>query len=124
MFLLTALPAEKKKSLDVTFAGKTQYSILVNLVVLLVHSGFMGKALAIYRIYPEENQDLKQMIDELAKIPEVKGVQREPIAFGLEVIKVGVVVDDKTGNPQEVEDKLRTIKGVKELDCLEVSLIS
>ncbi|MEM3412015.1 MAG: hypothetical protein QW735_01660 [archaeon] len=84
----------------------------------------MGKALAIYRIYPEENQDLKQMIDELAKIPEVKGVQREPIAFGLEVIKVGVVVDDKTGNPQEVEDKLRTIKGVKELDCLEVSLIS
>lgn len=84
----------------------------------------MGKVMAVYRIYPEEGADLARMVDELSHIEKVKSVKREPVAFGLEVIKVGVLLDDKTDNPSEIEEKLRRVAGVREMEELDVTLIS
>ena len=84
----------------------------------------MGKALAVYRIYPEENYDLAKIIADLGKLPDVRGVQREPIAFGLEVIKIGFLIDDKTGDVEGLENKMREIKGVKDVESIDVTLIS
>lgn len=84
----------------------------------------MGKALAIYRIYPEENYDLARIIAELGKLPDVRGIQREPIAFGLEVIKIGLLIDDKTGDVEGLEKRMRAIKGVKDVESIDVTLVS
>lgn len=84
----------------------------------------MGKVMAVYRIYPEEGADLAKLVDAVSKIDKVKAVQREPIAFGLEVIKVGVLLDDKTDNPSQSEENLRKVPGVKTLEELDVTLIS
>ncbi|RLG21565.1 hypothetical protein DRN74_01530 [Candidatus Micrarchaeota archaeon] len=84
----------------------------------------MGMAMAVYRIYPEENADLAQLVDEISKIDKVKSVQREPIAFGLEVIKVGILFDDKKDKPEETEEKIRSLAGVREMESLDVTLIS
>jgi len=84
----------------------------------------MGKAMAIYRIYPEENYDLSILIKDLEKIEKIKSIQREPIAFGLEVIKIGVLFDDKKDNPEDTEKQIRKTEGVKEVENLEVTLIS
>jgi translation elongation factor EF-1beta len=84
----------------------------------------MGKALAIYRIYPEENYDLAKIIAGLGKLPDVRGVQREPIAFGLEVVKIGFLIDDKTGDVEGLEKKMRGVKGVKDVESVDVTLIS
>lgn len=84
----------------------------------------MGKAMMVYRIYPEEGYDLAKLIDDISKVDKIKAVQREPIAFGLEVLKVGALIDDKLDRPDDVEEALRKVPGVKEIESLDVTLIS
>jgi translation elongation factor EF-1beta len=84
----------------------------------------MGKAMVLYRIYPEEGYDLAKLVADISKVDKVKGVQREPVAFGLEVLKVGALVDDKLDRPEEVEENLRKVQGVREVEALDVTLIS
>jgi len=73
----------------------------------------MGKVMIVYRIYPEEGYDLAKLIDDLDKIEKVKSIKREPIAFGLEVVKIGVLLDDKADKPSEVEEQIALIQGVQ-----------
>jgi len=84
----------------------------------------MGKALAVYRIYPEEDADIDKITEELKKIEKVKAIEKEPIAFGLVVLKVGLILDDKKDKPDDWEAKLIQTQGVKDVESLEVSLIS
>ena len=57
----------------------------------------------VYKIYPEEGKDINELMEELQKNERVKSIKKEPIAFGLEVIKIGVVMDDKKDQPEEIE---------------------
>lgn len=84
----------------------------------------MGKAMVVYRIYPEEGYDLAKLVGDISKVDKIKAVQREPIAYGLEVLKVGALVDDKLDKPDDVEDALRKVPGVKEIENVDVTLIS
>lgn len=84
----------------------------------------MGKVMIVYRIYPEEGYDLAKLIDDLDKIEKVKSIKREPIAFGLEVIKIGVLLDEKIDKPSEVEEQIRKTPGVKNMEDIDVTLIS
>jgi len=84
----------------------------------------MGKVMALYRIYPEENYDLDKIVDELKKIERVKAIQKEPVAFGLVVLKVGVIYDDKTDKPAEFEAYMENIEGIKQVESIDVTLIS
>ncbi len=84
----------------------------------------MGKVMIVYRIYPEEGYDLAKLIDDLDKIEKVKSIKREPIAFGLEVIKIGVLLDEKIDKPAEVEEQIRKTPGVKNMEDIDVTLIS
>ena len=84
----------------------------------------MGKVMALYRIYPEENYDLDKIVDELKKIERVKAIQKEPVAFGLVVLKVGVIYDDKTDTPSEFEAYMENIEGIKHVESIDVTLIS
>lgn len=84
----------------------------------------MGKALAIYRIYPQEGYDIAKLVADLGKLPDVRGVQREPVAFGLEVVKIGFLIDDKTGDVNALEKQMSSVKGVGEVEPIEVTLVS
>ena len=84
----------------------------------------MGKVMALYRIYPEENYDLDSIVAELKKIERVKAIQKEPVAFGLVVLKVGVMYDDKTDKPSEFETYMENIPGIKQVESIDVTLIS
>lgn len=78
----------------------------------------------VYRLYPEENYDLAKLVSDIWKVEKIKAVQREPIAFGLEVLKVGALIDDKLDKPDKVEEDLRKVPGVKELETIDLTLIS
>ncbi len=84
----------------------------------------MGMAMIVYRIYPEEGYDLTKLVEDISKIEKIKSVNREPIAFGLEVLKVGALIDDKKDNPDDVENTIRKTAGVKEIETLDLTLIS
>jgi translation elongation factor EF-1beta len=84
----------------------------------------MGKVMALYRIYPEENYDLDEIVKELKKIERVRAIQKEPVAYGLVVLKVGVLYDDKTDKPSEFETYMENIPGIKQIESIDVTLIS
>ena len=81
----------------------------------------MGKVFVILRIFPEENADLSQIEEKLKEVPGFKEARREPIGFGIEVIKAGFVVEDAEGN--KVEEMVSQIEGVKEAETIEATLI-
>lgn len=81
-------------------------------------------AMAVYKIYPEEGYDLNKLFDDLKKHPMVKSLKREPIAFGLELIKIGVLMDDKKDKPEEIEADIRKTPGIREMECDDITLIS
>lgn len=84
----------------------------------------MGMAMAVYKIYPEEGYSIETLFKELERHPMVKSLKREPIAFGLELIKIGVLMDDKKDKPEEIEADIRKIKGIREMECDDITLIS
>ncbi|MEM0372354.1 MAG: hypothetical protein QXO69_00715 [archaeon] len=84
----------------------------------------MGMAMAVYKIYPKEGHDINALFNELQKHPRVKSLKKEPIAFGLELIKIGVLMDDKKDKPEEIEADIRRIDGIGEMECEDVTLIS
>jgi len=74
----------------------------------------------LFKIYPENGKE-----EEISKkIAELKpaGMQLEDIAFGIKVIKVLFIHDDKEGS-SVFEEKLKSIDGVREVEVEEESLI-
>ena len=84
----------------------------------------MGMAMAIYKIYPEEGYDISKLMEGLQKHPKIKSLKKEPVAFGLEVVKIGVLMDDKKDSPEEIEQEIRKTEGIKEMECEDVTLIT
>jgi len=84
----------------------------------------MGMAMAVYKIYPEEGKNIDELIEELNKFEKIKSIKKEPIAFGLEVVKIGVLMDDKKDKPEEIEQEIKKTPGIKEMECEDVALIS
>ncbi|MCL4375490.1 elongation factor 1-beta [Candidatus Marsarchaeota archaeon] len=70
----------------------------------------MGSVATVFKVYPEPgNEDAAKKEIEAKLKP--KGIQVEEIAFGIKVIKVLFVHDDKEGST-ELEEKLRKVKGI------------
>lgn len=79
----------------------------------------MGNTLVIYKIYPNEVGDEDRIIESVKKITigEVKDVKKEPIAFGMCVVRVGVLFLEKQEKLEEFE---RAVKEIKEVSDVEV----
>ena len=70
----------------------------------------MGDALVIFRLYPEDIEDVEKIeagLKEL-KVGQVREVRREPIAFGLELVKVAIVIPDKVEGMMEKLEEVST----------------
>ena len=84
----------------------------------------MGKAFAIYKIYPEEGFTIDQIMDSLKKFEKIKSMQKLPIGFGVELLKIGVIMDDKLDSPETIEQEIKGTPGIKEMECDDITLIS
>jgi elongation factor 1-beta len=87
----------------------------------------MGDILSVYKVYPEEIEDIDKIELSLKngfKEPfKIVKIELEPIAFGLKVIKLGVVFPDKIdGLLDKLEDMIKAIPGVKDIE-IEVSTL-
>ena len=87
----------------------------------------MGKAMVIFKIFSDpENLDEVDKALRGIKITDVKfqDMKREPIGFGIEVIRVGYIVPDKTdGIMPKLEEAISKIKGINTVEMDGVTLI-
>ncbi len=82
----------------------------------------MGSVATVFKVYPEPGSEDAAKKEIEAKL-KPKGIQVEEIAFGIKVIKVLFVHDDKEGST-ELEEKLRKVKGINEVEVEDETLIS
>jgi translation elongation factor EF-1beta len=81
----------------------------------------MGDVAVLFRVYTEAGKEdavRSEIVDKLGP----KGSQLEDVAFGIKTIKVLFVHDDKQGS-SEIEDKIKKIPGVNEVEIIEESLV-
>lgn len=86
----------------------------------------MGRVAVTFRILPEGTDvDYHELEGSVRSAlgPLVRDVVLRPIAFGLKALETTVVVDDAAGESDRVEERLRGVAGVGEVETLGVSLL-
>ncbi|MDD1656956.1 MAG: elongation factor 1-beta [Methanomicrobiales archaeon] len=83
----------------------------------------MGKVAAVLRIMPESAEvnlkDLEQSIRK--KVKGIQDVATEPIAFGLQALKIAVVVSDDEGGTDMIEKALSEVPQVGQVETIAVN---
>ncbi len=83
----------------------------------------MGQVAMTLRVMPEnadvDLEDLKSRINNMA---DVKQIEEKPVAFGLVMLEVLLVFDDKVG-AGDTEEKMRALGGVGSVEAGDVTLI-
>ncbi|MHB1830484.1 MAG: hypothetical protein ACYCO0_03765 [Candidatus Micrarchaeaceae archaeon] len=79
----------------------------------------MGKVATVFKVYSDDADSVKARISSEMK---PQSIQLEDIGFGIKIIKVMFVHEDKDGST-EYEDKLKKIEGIRDVEVDEETLI-
>lgn len=69
----------------------------------------------------EAGIDLEKLEGEIKTSVNPDRMVREPIAFGLVALKVSKLVEDAEGQVEAIENKLRKLDGVGEIEVVEIT---
>jgi elongation factor 1-beta len=88
----------------------------------------MGEVALQYRILPESiDTDLNKLVGEVvAALPKgalMKAHELKPVAFGLKALHVLIVVDDKQGGAEQIEEAVSAVSGVQSIEIVEMGLL-
>ena len=86
----------------------------------------MGKVMVIFKVFtdPENLDSVEKSLKEITA-GDFKDLKREPIGFGIEVIRVGYLIDDKTeGLMNKLEDAVRATPLINEAEVEMTTIVS
>ena len=82
----------------------------------------MSRVSVIFKVYPKEgniDDTIKRIKEGLSPV----AIQSEEVAFGIKVIKARFVFDNEKTNSSTIEEQLRKMEGVSEIEVEEESLM-
>ena len=83
----------------------------------------MGNVAISMKVMPASPEvDLEKLRETISGLVELQDYKIEPLAFGLKVLKILVVVPDK-GGASEIEKKIKNIDGVENVEVENITLI-
>ena len=89
-------------------------------VISKVHK--MAQVIVTFRVMPTGiDTNLDNLEKEIKAAVNPERVNKEPIAFGLVALNVTVLVEDAGGQLEYVENKLKAINGVSEVEVTEIT---
>lgn len=88
----------------------------------------MGELLMIFKVMPTGPEvDLGKMKENikssLPETAELNKIDEEPIAFGLVALKVSIILDDKKGGGDQVEQILNEVEDVNSVSLEQMGLL-
>jgi elongation factor 1-beta len=111
------------------YALEFLHNVAKNTLTELQERENMGKIVITYKIFPSEStinlESLqKNITKQLSGSASIQGFAEEPIAFGLSALIVKMVLPEhKSGILEEVENRLKKIEGVGQIQTLMVHRI-
>jgi len=82
----------------------------------------MGNVAVTFKIMPESTDtNLEEIRKEISKKIEIKDYRTEPVAFGLKILRVLVIVPDKS--IENIENSIRSVKGISEVEVESSTLL-
>lgn len=82
----------------------------------------MSKVSVIFKIYPQEDMLEKVMIS-IKSSMSPKDMKTEEIGFGIKILKAMFIFDDTQVRSSHLEDSLKKIQGVNEVEVEQETLI-
>ncbi len=88
----------------------------------------MGDVAVVFKILPEDAETDMNVLessvrDVISGICEVNKMTIEEIAFGLKAIRLEAIMKDEEGQIGKVEDLIREIPGISQIDTEDVTLV-
>ena len=85
----------------------------------------MGNAMVVFKVFSDpENLDTVSNALKEVKEGAFRDLKREPIGFGIEVIRVGYVIPDKTdGALPKLEEAIKKISGINQVEVEMMTLL-
>lgn len=88
----------------------------------------MGEVGLQYRVLPEgvevDLEDLRKRIQSaLPTGAALRASETKPLAFGLKALHVLVVLDDKKGGAEQVEEAIAKVPGVQSVEIVQMGLL-
>lgn len=79
----------------------------------------MGSVIATFKIMPEGVEtDLDSIEKSLKEKMNPQRMERVPIAFGINSIKMIKIIDEKEGEIDRITDEIKNINGVREVEII------
>ncbi len=89
---------------------------------MLFRGTLMAQVLVTFKVMPKEaGIDLARLESEIKHSIGPDRIAQEPIAFGLVALKVSKLIDDAEGQLEAIENKLRALADVGEVEVVEIT---
>jgi len=83
----------------------------------------MAMVAVVFKVYPKEGEAIEATADNIRAQMHPATVQIEDLAFGIKLAKILFKFDDATASSSKLEEGLRAVQGVGEVEVEEESLI-